>query len=78
MHVSQVFFILGNRDLMKLRFMAELAEVEPVGQIWLPTWDPKVVTFERFLEENQEGTKMELSFCWGVLRSDGNTGKTKT
>ena len=47
---------------MKLRFMAELADVEPVGQIWLPTWDPKVVTFERFLEENQEGTNWSFLF----------------
>ena len=48
---QQVYFIIGNRDLMKMRFMSELQEVEPPGEVWLPPWDPKAKTFEEFIEE---------------------------
>lgn len=40
---------------MKLRFMSELQEVEPAGEVWLPPWDPKAKTFEEFLEEPRGG-----------------------
>ena len=61
---------------MKLRFIAELAEVEPVGEIWLPPWDPQVVTFEQFLEENQETNNL-CGRSWGVpfFLKDGKHGK---
>ena len=54
-HLQQVYFILGNRDIMQLRFISELHEVGPPGQEWLPTWDLKAKTFDQFLEEHQDG-----------------------
>ncbi|CAK9018083.1 unnamed protein product [Durusdinium trenchii] len=57
---EQVFFILGNRDIMKLRFASELKEVEEPGKVWLPTWDPKVKTFEQFLQENPSLQRDEM------------------
>ncbi|CAJ1444061.1 unnamed protein product, partial [Effrenium voratum] len=53
----QVHIILGNRDLMKLRFPAELEAVEEPDQIWMPTWDPRAKTFDEFLEENEKKEK---------------------
>lgn len=47
---DQVVLILGNRDIMKLRFSAELAsrvDAEP----WMPTWDPNCETFDAFVSE---------------------------
>jgi len=50
---NQVYFILGNRDLMKLRFMAELKEIEEPGMVWTPSWDRKAISFEQFLEDRK-------------------------
>mmetsp|Transcript_30073 Transcript_30073/g.79207 ORF Transcript_30073/g.79207 Transcript_30073/m.79207 type:complete len:1054 (-) Transcript_30073:32-3193(-) len=49
---SQVFIILGNRDLMKMRFLAELDEVdENLDDPWLPTWEKQPRTLSDFLEK---------------------------
>eukprot|EP00913_Durusdinium_trenchii_P016101 g15134.t1 len=45
---------------MKLRFASELKEVEEPGKVWLPTWDPKVKTFEQFLQENPSLQRDEM------------------
>eukprot|EP00928_Gymnodinium_smaydae_P063001 TRINITY_DN4670_c0_g1_i2.p1 TRINITY_DN4670_c0_g1~~TRINITY_DN4670_c0_g1_i2.p1 ORF type:complete len:938 (+),score=184.29 TRINITY_DN4670_c0_g1_i2:108-2816(+) len=45
---TQVFLILGNRDLMKLRMAAELAPGQE-NNIWLPTWDKKPTEYETYL-----------------------------
>eukprot|EP00931_Biecheleriopsis_adriatica_P038678 TRINITY_DN2211_c0_g3_i1.p1 TRINITY_DN2211_c0_g3~~TRINITY_DN2211_c0_g3_i1.p1 ORF type:complete len:899 (-),score=161.31 TRINITY_DN2211_c0_g3_i1:69-2765(-) len=45
---TQVYLVLGNRDLMKLRFYAELQAVEDDDKIWMPTWDKNAKSFAAY------------------------------
>jgi hypothetical protein len=49
----QVYLLVGNRDLNKLRFTAELSHddmARPIHDIPPPHWDPKAPTLHEFLE----------------------------
>ena len=50
---ERVYLLVGNRDLNKLRFTAELSPDDlerPIDEIPPPFWDPKAVTLQEFLE----------------------------
>eukprot|EP00931_Biecheleriopsis_adriatica_P038679 TRINITY_DN2211_c0_g3_i2.p1 TRINITY_DN2211_c0_g3~~TRINITY_DN2211_c0_g3_i2.p1 ORF type:complete len:722 (-),score=118.14 TRINITY_DN2211_c0_g3_i2:181-2346(-) len=48
---TQVHLVLGNRDLMKLRFYAELQAVEDDDKMWKPPWDQNAKTFADYRAE---------------------------
>ena len=53
-HPERVHLLVGNRDLNKLRFSAELSEADlkwPLEDIPGPHWDPKAPTLQEFLEK---------------------------
>lgn len=52
---NHVYLLVGNRDLNKLRFTAELSDddiARPIHDIPPPHWDPKAPTLKEFLEQN--------------------------
>ena len=51
---DRVHLLVGNRDLNKLRFTAELSETDlarPASEIPPPHWDPKAPTLKEFLQQ---------------------------
>jgi len=54
-HPDRVFLLVGNRDLNKLRFAAELSQDDIVARtiddIPRPHWDPSAPTLRQYLEE---------------------------
>lgn len=53
-HPDRVVLLVGNRDLNKLRFSAELADDDmgrPIDEIPGPYWDPKAKTLRQYLEQ---------------------------
>jgi len=56
-HPTQVFIVLGNRDVMKMRFTAELPPGPPLDSgldnPWLPPWDNNPKKFDDFLQEEK-------------------------
>lgn len=58
-HPTRVFLLVGNRDLNKLRFSAELSEedmMRPIDDIPPPHWDPKAKSLRQHLEAVMEET----------------------
>eukprot|EP00978_Attheya_sp_CCMP212_P030980 scaffold115742_cov35-Attheya_sp.AAC.1 len=52
-HPDRVFLLVGNRDLNKLRFSAELSDADmarPIDEIAPPHWDPNAPTLRTYLE----------------------------
>jgi hypothetical protein len=52
-HPNRVYLLVGNRDLNKLRFTAELSDADmarPIRDIPPPHWDPSAPTLQEFLE----------------------------
>lgn len=50
---DRVFLLVGNRDLNKVRFTAELSDADmarPIDEIPPPHWDPKAPTLRSYLE----------------------------
>ena len=62
-HPERVFLLVGNRDLNKLRYSAELAECDlarPIDDIPGPHWDPQAKTLREHLEALAEETGRPL------------------
>jgi len=71
-HPSQVFLILGNRDLMKMRFLAELADVpENLDDPWLPTWEKQPRPLSDYLVKEKLQKNRVSKLRWML---DCNTG----
>eukprot|EP00405_Crypthecodinium_cohnii_P059272 CAMPEP_0206622498 /NCGR_PEP_ID=MMETSP0325_2-20121206/62839_1 /ASSEMBLY_ACC=CAM_ASM_000347 /TAXON_ID=2866 /ORGANISM="Crypthecodinium cohnii, Strain Seligo" /LENGTH=964 /DNA_ID=CAMNT_0054145829 /DNA_START=109 /DNA_END=3001 /DNA_ORIENTATION=+ len=76
---NRVHIILGNRDLVKLRFPSEVAIEEP----WMPVWDSRAKPYKTFLEEqnledNRVGrVKWLLHSSMGCQDTTFNTRKTE-
>jgi Calcineurin-like phosphoesterase len=53
---ERVYLLVGNRDLNKLRFTAELSDLDlarPLSGIPPPHWDPKAPSLLKYLEEKR-------------------------
>ena len=54
---QRVFLLVGNRDLNKLRFVAELSPddmTRPLSEILPPHWDPTAPSFLAYLTHKQQ------------------------
>ncbi|CAE8630473.1 unnamed protein product [Polarella glacialis] len=60
---SQVFLVLGNRDLMKMRFRAELA-AGMESNSWTPPWDRNPKSLEQFLDEEKLPRSLVSKLKW--------------
>lgn len=61
---SQVHIVLGNRDILKLRFFAELQQVEEADKIWIPPWSPGIQTFDAFINERKLDRDLIAKLKW--------------
>jgi Calcineurin-like phosphoesterase len=79
---DRVYLLVGNRDLNKLRFVAELAEDDmsrPIAEILPPHWDPQAPSLWQYLqtklEQEQQQHEQRDTTCGS---QESNTSTTST
>lgn len=63
-HPDRVHLLVGNRDLNKLRWTAELSNddmARPINTIPSPFWDPQAPTLQQYLQAKQQLLLQDLS-----------------
>ncbi|CAJ1376934.1 unnamed protein product [Effrenium voratum] len=74
---ERVFFLLGNRDINKMRLSAELSE-EALGrkpsEAFVAWWDPKAPTLAKFLETKRQPNTAVSRLKWMLRHTLGAPG----
>lgn len=60
---QQVYLLIGNRDLMKLRVTAEL-HPKCATPAWIPPWEPKAIPYEKYLENAKLSASSVSKLKW--------------
>jgi hypothetical protein len=74
-HPDRVYLLVGNRDLNKLRFTAELADDDmdrPVADIPPPHWDPQAPSLKEYLQTKLE-QQLRDATCTGTAHHSNST-----